>query len=156
MNNHDKLLAQLNELEGYFKYRDSISESVSNATVGWQAYHILKVLYIVSNAIIASDPNDYKKQFNKYKAVFFTFNYFPRGKARAPRVSRPPETFNLEDLTNQLKLVNQNLKDFLNLEPNANFKHHIFGYLNKKETQKFFVLHTEHHLKIIRDILKTN
>ena len=31
-----------------------------------------------------------------------------------------------------------------------------FGILNKKETEKFLVLHTKHHLMIIQDILKMN
>ena len=153
MNNHNKLLAKLNELEGYFEYNNHISESISKATVGWQSYHILKVINIVCDSIKISDPKDYKKSFNKYKTLCFTFNYFPRGKGRAPKVTRPPEVFKLDDLINQLKLVNQNIQDFISLDYRINFKHPIFGQLNKKETLKFFVIHTEHHLKIIRDIL---
>jgi len=154
MNNQKKLRVQLNELEGYYEYRNHVSESISKATVGWQTFHILKVINIICEAIKVSNPKDYKKRFNKYKTVCFIFNFFPRGKGRAPKVSRPPEVFNLEDIINQFKLTNSNIQDVSSLDAHVNFEHPIFGQLNKKETQKFFVIHTEHHLKIIREILK--
>ena len=66
----------------------------------------------------------------------------------------PPEIILKEDVENQLRLVTKNLESFNDLEKNSFFIHPLFKQLNKKQTIKFLKLHTNHHLKIIKDILK--
>lgn len=39
------------------------------------------------------------------------------------------------------------------LDENQFFTHTLFKQLNKKQTLKFLGLHTNHHLKIVKDIL---
>jgi hypothetical protein len=51
-------------------------------------------------------------------------------------------------------LVTKNLESFNDLEKNSFFIHPLFKQLNKKQTIKFLKLHTNHHFKIIKDILK--
>jgi len=155
MSNYDKLLSKLNELEDYFEYKDNISENVSKSNVGWQCYHILKAINIVTKAIRDSEPINYKRSHNKYKQKSFELNSFPRGVAKAPSVVLPPEIFSEKDLIEQLNFAKLNIEGFKTLDANSNFIHHIFGQLNKEETEIFLNIHTEHHLKIIRDILKT-
>ena len=60
------------------------------------------------------------------------------------------EYFLQESLKNTYQAITY-LKD---CEANQYFMHPFFGQLNKKQTIKFLEIHTEHHLKIIRDILK--
>ena len=145
---------QLREIESYFKYKDVINREVSDVSVGWQVYHMLIVINLVASALKRSDSKSYKKTNNKYKAKYFGANYFPRGVANAPKFALPPETFSLKDLEQQLNRAKQSILEISETEDNANFEHFIFGVLNKKETSKFLSIHTEHHLKIIRDILK--
>jgi len=151
-----KLLSnQLQEVESYFKHKDVLNNEVSEASVGWQIYHILKVINFVANSIKVSKAEDYKANFNEYREKYFTKKYFPRGVTRAPKVVLPPETFSLKSLNKLQNLAKQNIQDIETLNTNANFEHFIFGLLNNEETQLFLEIHTEHHLKIIRDILKT-
>jgi len=152
--NNYKFNKQLQELESYFKNTDVVNNNVSKASVGWHTFHSLKVINRVCSAAITSDPKTYKWRFNFLRLFSLAFKYFPRGKAKAPKVVLPPETFQLIDLEAQMKDAKQNIIKLNSVDPHANITHHIFGQLAKKEIQIFLAIHTEHHLKIIRDILK--
>ena len=147
---------KLSELETYFTNRDILVEQISKVSVGWHVDHSFKVFEKVSDILINSDTTEYKWQFNFWRTYCFLLNRFPRGKAKAPKAVRPKEEITLESLQNQLQEVDNRVKKLSSLTVNANFKHPIFGYLNKNQALKFLNLHTEHHLKIIRDILEEN
>jgi len=51
------------------------------------------------------------------------------------------------------KLHNQ-LDELAKVEEVQFFTHPFFGDLKKKETISFLSIHTEHHLKIIREMLR--
>ncbi|MDY7393715.1 DUF1569 domain-containing protein [Aureibaculum sp. 2210JD6-5] len=148
------LKQELSFLEKNIKNSDGIAANVSSSNVAWHIDHSLKVINRVCNFLIASDPNDYKWRFNKLRFIIFLTGVIPRGKARAPKQVRPPEDINIEDLEVQLKEVQQLLMDIEKLHPKNNFDHHIFGKLHLKKTIRFLEIHTNHHIKIIKDILK--
>lgn len=144
---------QLEELKSFMPYTNKITKDVSQSSVGWQIFHILKVINLIATAIKKSDAKNYIETSNEYKSKFFEANYFPRGVAKAPKFALPPESFNSYDLEEQLNLAKQSVMEIAATETNANFEHFIFGVLNKKESEQFLTIHTEHHLKIIREIL---
>lgn len=148
------IIPLIKELESYVAIKDKRNDSVSTSNVAWQIDHSLKVINLVSNTFINSNPEDYKSRFNKWRIFLFTLGYIPRGKAKAPEIVRPPEIISDEDLTLQAQLAYQNIEKIKSANKHAHFKHFIFGVLNKKRTIRFLQLHTNHHLKIIRDILK--
>ena len=78
----------------------------------------------------------------------------PRGKAKAPKIVRPEGDISPETLNLSLEIVRENIKDWKTLDKNVHFQHPFFGVLNKRETEKFLILHTKHHWMIIKDILK--
>ena len=80
--------------------------------------------------------------------------YIPRGKGKAPKIVMPTDDIKEEQLRDQLSLARKNIDDISSINGNATFKHPYFGVLNKKQTIKFVEVHTKHHLKIMRDILK--
>lgn len=150
----ESLILYIKKLEYYLSAKDRSKASVSTSDVAWQIDHSLKVFNLVCETLLKSNPEDYKSNFNTWRLVLFTIGYFPRGKVKAPKFVRPPEIITIEDLKEQIQLAYQNIKRLKTAVKNAHFKHFIFGKLHKKQTVRFLQLHTNHHLKIIRDILK--
>lgn len=128
--------------------------SVSKATVGWHLDHSLKVINGVIGMLESSNPKDYNRSFNFVRFIVFLKGSFPRGRAKSPKRVLPPEIIIKEAIEKQLLAAEQNLKIIPALHENQHFSHPIFKQLNKKKTLKFLKLHTQHHLKIIEDILK--
>jgi len=149
-----KLILLIKELESYIAVKDKRNDAVSTSDIAWQIDHSLKVFNLVSETLLNSNPELHSSRFNKWRLLCFTIGYFPRGKVKAPKFVRPPEIVSIEDLELQLKLAYQNIENIKSANENAHFKHFIFGVLNKNRTLRFLQLHTNHHLKIIRDILK--
>ena len=85
--------------------------------------------------------------------VLYLFNYFPRGKGKAPKAVVPTDVQTSEQLREDLQTVRLMLLELEHLDAKSNFMHPYFGQLNLKQTKKFLALHTKHHLKIIDDIL---
>jgi len=152
--NPETLLTLIKELESYIVVKNKRNDTVSTSDIAWQIDHSLKVFNLVSDTLLNSDPNLHSSKFNKWRLLCFTIGYFPRGKVKAPKFVRPPEVISIEDLELQLQLAYQNVEEIKAADENAHFKHFIFGVLNKNRTIRFLQLHTNHHLKIIRDILK--
>ena len=149
-----KIKQLLLNLEEQIENLEVINPKISKATIGWQIDHSLKVINSVVKTLQSSDPTLYKNNFSFLGKFFFTLGFFPRGKAKAPKYVKPPETILLEDLKAQIQLAKSNLETIDGLDENAFFKHPIFGNINKLRVHRFLELHTKHHLKIIDDILK--
>ncbi|MGC6431953.1 MAG: DUF1569 domain-containing protein [Jejuia sp.] len=86
--------------------------------------------------------------------VLFGLNYIPRGKAKSPKIVLPPEIILKESLVAQFNDAKGYLEKMDAVNEKQYFKHFIFGTLSKKQTLRFLLLHTHHHLKIVKDILK--
>ena len=88
------------------------------------------------------------------KKLFFLLKYIPRKSAKAPKVVRPaaqnPEINDLQRHLNEVLVMLQKTTD---APANLHFHHPKLGVINTKETLQFIVIHNDHHLKIIRDIL---
>lgn len=149
-----KLLALITEMENYISSHEKTNPTVSNATVGWQIAHSLKVINTIIDALKLSNPTAYKWKFNKMRFVLMLIGKIPRGKAKAPKAVQPSEEITTESLKEQMEKVRSKLQNWNSIDKNAHFPHPYFGDLNKKTTIKFLGLHTNHHLKIIKDILK--
>lgn len=101
-----------------------------------------------------SNPNSYTSDFNFTRAILLTLGVFPRGRAKAPKIVLPPEVITTDALYHQLENAYKSIEEVAALSKDAHFKHYRFGTLSKKQTIRFLEIHTKHHVKIIRDILK--
>ncbi len=149
------LTALVDELETYISSYQVENLAVSKSTVGWQVAHALKVMKGIVYSMEASDPTAYKGKFSLGKVVILATKIIPRGAARAPKMVLPKEEeLTPEFLTQQLQSVRATLAKAAMLPANAYFEHPMFGGMKKKTALRFIEIHSLHHVKIIRDILK--
>ena len=148
-----KLNLTLDKLDVQIENYSISNSKISKGSIAWHLDHSLKVINNVIIALQKSDPTSYKNNFSFLGKVFFKLGFFPRGKAKAPKYVKPPELILKEDLISQMQLAKTNIETLSNIDQNAYFKHPLFGNINTKRVHHFLVLHTNHHLKIINDIL---
>jgi hypothetical protein len=154
--NMQKLNQLIQELENAIPNQDTINTSISKSSVGWHIEHCLLVINSVVNAVEKSNPRDYKWKFSFIRILVMNTKKIPRGKARAPEIVQPKEDFNSETLKNHLEEAKINIKKLQVIEPNHYLAHPYFGHLKLKNIIPFLKIHTNHHLHIINDIIKSN
>ena len=150
----DRLEKQLSRFEYFIEKRDAHNTTISKADVAWHVDHCLKTINRIYERLEASDPQEYKANFSLSRTLIYTWGDFPRGVAESPKVVRPPDNISTDSLYLQLEAARKNIKKLKELPAKAHFKHPNFKLLNRNQSQRFLEIHTEHHLKIIRDILK--
>jgi len=149
------LKLKLNEVASYITEWDTKNLEVSEATVAWHMDHIYLMVNQLHKALKYSDESNYKADSNKVRDYVFTSNSLPRGQVTAPESVRPAENITINTLQMHYDEALANVEKLPMLAEKKHFNHPILGTMNKDETIKFLAIHTEHHLKIIRDILKT-
>ncbi len=142
------------EIEQKIPLRDELNPSVSKVDVAWHLDHSLKTINRICDSLFASNPDSYRSSINISRILSLSNNYIPRGKAQSPKVVLPPEEIRTEDLYIQLEDAKKNLVRIFEANVNSNFRHPVFGLLNRGQALRFIEVHTEHHLKIMRDILE--
>jgi hypothetical protein len=149
-----KLSELLNELEASIALHDVTKPAVSHASVGWHIEHSLMTFNLVIEQAVGSDPKMFAPKFSWIKLLILTFKIIPRGKGRAPKIVQPVHDISPLSLKQNVDRARQKAGMLLNLHPNSFFVHPFFGHMDLATTRKFLDIHTTHHLKIIRDILK--
>ena len=150
-----EVLSPLVEIvENYIPQRDRLNTEVSKVDVAWQLDHILKTINRITEAIEKSNPENYSSSTNAMRILSLTAGYIPRGRAQSPDIVKPPDNILTEDLLQQIKEARANIEKLKQLDENSYFNHFVFGDLKKAHTIRFLEVHTKHHLKIIKDILK--
>lgn len=152
MNQLQKLI---NELEANIPFFERSNPVVSDSTIGWQIDHSLLVINAVIDQLRNSNPDNYRWKFNKIRLLIQITNTIPRGKIRVPKSVKPIDVAAIEELKSKLESVKSNLMDLETLPAQSYFTHPFFGDLKLKSAIWFLKLHTNHHLKIIRDINKS-
>ena len=133
---------------------EKVNKNVSASSVGWHIEHVAKVLGRVTTAINNSDPANFKSNFSFARTVVFAMNKIPRGKGRAPDASLPDGVITKESLQTSIAKAKEKVKELYKIDTNKYFEHPYFGQVQLKGCIKFLTIHTNHHLKIINDILK--
>lgn len=152
--NGNFLASEISKIEAYASSQDVVNEKVSRASVGWHLDHVLLVVNSIYKQLVASDPKLYKSKFNFTKTLVFTINGIPRGRGEAPNRVRPDENIGKKELLEHLKRAQELVGQFDSLPQKSYFAHPYFGMLDRKDAKKFVKIHTNHHLKIVKDILK--
>jgi len=148
----DKNEALLKQLESYLALHQKLNDSISGETIGWHMAHSCMVINTITNAIVHSNPAKAKPVFSASFYWFLLTNHIPRGKAKAPNIVIPKQSITQEQIEQEIELAKANLQTLASTQKQKYFTHPIFGDLNVPKTLRFFIVHTNHHLKIIRDI----
>lgn len=144
----------LQKIESLLSKIDATNEKVSKASVGWHLEHSLLIINSSLKGLTMTNPEDYKPKFSFKKFVFLNFGLIPRGKIQAPKQFFPLEIPTKESVEKLLNLAKERLEGVKNLPSKSFVTHPFLGDFDKKTTLRFLGLHTNHHLKIIDDILK--
>lgn len=145
---------QLSELESYIPQLEKTNSKITHSNIGWQIDHSLRVIRGVAKQLEDSNPSEFTSKFNFSKFVVMTTKHIPRGKAKAPKAVQNENPITEETIKEFLEKTKTQISKIEGLDKNSYFPHPYFGNMNKKEAIRFIGIHTEHHLKIIRDMLK--
>ena len=148
------LTLKLNEVASYSNVRDTINGKVSEASVAWHMDHIYLMVNQLHKALKYSDEINYISESNTTRDYVFNSKTLPIGRVTAPEIVSPQKNVTLKTLQMHYDEALASAEKMPLLAEKKNFKHPILGTLNRDETIQFLNIHTEHHLKIIRDILE--
>ena len=145
---------QLQKMESLLPKIDVTNEKISKASIGWHLEHSLLILNSSLKGLTMTDPKDYNPKSSLKKFVFLNFGLIPRGKIRAPKQFFPLEIPTQESILKLLNLAKERLEATKELPEKSFITHPFLGDFDKKTTLRFLWLHTNHHLKIVDDILR--
>jgi hypothetical protein len=140
-------------LESLMPHADKINPAVSAREVAWHLEHSLKIICSICKTLVNSRPENYSSNFNVSKYCVLWSKRIPRGKGRSPKHFNNRQVINISGLPKLLKDAESALADLENLDPKQHFRHPLFGDLNLSQGKKFILIHTNHHLDIINEIL---
>jgi hypothetical protein len=148
-----QLLELINQLARHTASSEVLSPDISQKSVNWHIDHSLRVIIGICKTLILANPKTYSWKFNLKRTVIFSYGKIPRGKGRAPKVVMPNDVIKNEEIIERIAEANKMVNTIANLNKHCYFKHPLFGNLSLSKSQYFMVLHTKHHLHIIKDIL---
>ena len=143
----------IQSLENQIVNHKTTNLDISKSSIGWHIDHSLLVINGIIEQLKKSNPELYRKHFNWKRFYIQMRGEIPRGKGKAPKVVQPTEITSVEKLMAQLENAKKNILELELLSPSNYFSHPYFGDLNLKSTIWFLKMHTNHHLKIINDII---
>ncbi len=144
----------LTEIEEKIEFRDRNNPDVSKVDVAWHLDHMLKTVNEICKALEASDPAEFESSISLPRTMSLTMNFIPRGRAQSPSVVRPPDSISTADIQSQLSEARERVAKVFELDEKVHFKHPVFGTIARGHSLRFIEVHTNHHLKIVRDIIK--
>lgn len=152
-------MMNLEKLLDHFESRIPLFEkenlAISKSNVGWHIEHSLLTLNGVTKFLTHSNPKDYKWKFNFIRILVLKRGKIPRGKAKAPKVVVPNITIDESSLQTHITQTRNSILELETISKDHYFEHPFFGKIKRNDTIRFLEIHTNHHLKIIEDIIKS-
>lgn len=150
-----KLEILLDQFESRVPLLSKENSKISKSNVGWHIEHSILTIMGITKAVLRSNPLDYKWKFKLSRFLIFTIGKIPRGKVKAPDIVVPKNEITENQLLSNIELTRKLILELKSTSNDHYFEHPYLGKLKKKETIRFLEIHTNHHLKIIEDIIKS-
>ena len=144
------------ELEALIPHMDRKTDEVSAASVGWHIDHTARTINVMFNELNGSDPEQYRSEFNFLRTVILTIGFIPRGAGTAPDTYQAAAPLTENTIRLQLAAARQNISSLYDLPEQAHYDHPAFGVINRDQAVQVLAIHTNHHLKIVQDILEAS
>jgi hypothetical protein len=152
----EKLNGQLTELDNFTNSALVGRDSISKWSVGQHIEHSLIAISGMILALRKEHPGTGSRAANLYRDTVMQSKEFPRGAIEAPAISRPSDNPSQEFLARLILKTRNRLGNPLAISEKATLIHPIMDVMYRNEALEFMTIHTEHHLKIIREILDTD
>ncbi|WCL82857.1 DUF1569 domain-containing protein [Saprospira sp. CCB-QB6] len=149
----DMAQQSLTQLKQYLDQAPLLAPQVSARGVDWHIEHSLKAAVAMLQAIVESEPAQFKPKFSPSKSLILATGKIPRGKAKAPKMINNREEIDLSSLPTLFEQTEELLQKVQEQAEKAYFDHPFFGHLKRNQGIKFVAIHSNHHLKIIEDII---
>ena len=148
-----RIVDQMQEFSRLSPRAEYRNEEVSGWSVGQQIEHVLIAMSGMALALRKERLSKTRKVDNQLKIDVLNSGSFPRGVIQAPEISLPRVFVNHDDLKRLLLKTSNRISGLLDLSKRSTIDHPILGEMSRDETIRFMVIHNDHHLKIIADIL---
>ncbi len=156
----NRLSQQLDEITSFVANGEERICAVKLNISGWSAAeqldHTLKVDSSILRRLTESpEPPSLPKPINLAGRLILAIGWIPRGKAQSPKTLRG-EPADCAALSAALASVREQLGTVTQAQVDRSkllLPHPRFSGLTTQEALRFAVIHTEHHLKIVREIL---
>ena len=145
----------LDQFESRIPLFEKENLAISKSNIGWHIEHSLLTLNGVIKFLTHSNPKDYKWKFNFIRIIVLKTGKIPRGKVKAPQIVVPKDTISKTQLLANLEQTRKMVLELETISKEHYFEHPFFGKLKRNDTIRFLEIHTNHHLKIIEDIIKS-
>ena len=149
----NKINNLLNQLEAKISNGENLNLAISKGNVAWHIEHSLLTINLIVNALIQSNPKNYKWKFSFIRMVVLSMKRIPRGKAKSPKIVLPQENISNDSLIKHLLLTKESVMKLETQSKDKYFTHPYVGDLKLNQTIVFLEIHTNHHLEIIEDII---
>ncbi len=149
----NRVFDQLQELSSLSTRAEYRNQEVSGWSVGQQIEHVLIAMSGMALGLKKECLSKTQKADSPLKIEVLNSGSFPRGVIQAPEVSRPQDFVDHDGLKRLILKTSNRVSGLRDLSDKSTIDHPILGEMSRDETIKFMVIHNDHHLRIIADIL---
>jgi hypothetical protein len=132
---------------------EKVNSVISDRGVDWHLEHTLKIIIAISDTLGKSNPAEFKPTFGFWKIVILWSGHIPRGRSKSPKPFNNLDQVNVAELPDLLAKAKSALSRLDTLPSNSFFKHPVFGHLDLLQAKRFILIHSNHHLTIVEDII---
>ncbi len=148
-----QILLRLDSIDSLIPHLHLQSDAVSAWSVGQQIDHVISATSTFSVLLLRDRRSDGKAEKNAFKDPVLSKGAFPRGVIKAPKGLDNPSQPEPIPLSRAILKCRTRVSKLEGLSAEAVATHQLMGEMSRDEIIRFLIIHLDHHLAIIQDIL---